>query len=123
VRGLITSKRLAIAGVCLACLAIGVALAAWQWARFESASGTWQNLAYVLQWPLFGLFPLFVVWRLRRLGAQHTDQPPPSPPVVRPSAPASARTGRPEHNDDDPELAAYNRYLAELNAADRQENR
>lgn len=119
-RGLITSKRLAIAGLCLVCLAIGVALAAWQWARFESASGTWQNLAYLLQWPLFGLFPLFVVWRMRRLAVQHGERPaPPAPPVTRPSP----RTRLPWQNDDDPELAAYNRYLAELNAADRQENR
>lgn len=117
-RGLITSRRLAIAGLCLVCLAIGAALAAWQWARFESASGTWQNLAYVLQWPLFGLFPLFVVWRLRRLRIQHAERPAPEPPVAQPSAaPAGG------HNDDDPELAAYNRYLAQLNAADRQENR
>jgi DNA-binding transcriptional regulator of glucitol operon len=36
----------------LACLALGW----WQWQRFESASGTGQNLGYALQWPFFAAF-------------------------------------------------------------------
>jgi len=32
------------------------ALAWWQWTRFRSGSGTFQNLGYALQWPLFGAF-------------------------------------------------------------------
>ncbi|MCF4007436.1 hypothetical protein L1O03_09675 [Corynebacterium uropygiale] len=32
------------------------ALAWWQWTRFQSGSGTFQNLGYALQWPLFGAF-------------------------------------------------------------------
>ena len=31
-------------------------LAYWQWTRFQSGSGTFQNLGYALQWPLFALF-------------------------------------------------------------------
>ena len=31
-------------------------LARWQWDRFNSASGTFQNLGYALQWPVFGIF-------------------------------------------------------------------
>ncbi|WP_396022083.1 hypothetical protein [Corynebacterium poyangense] len=31
-------------------------LAWWQWTRFQSGSGTFQNLGYALQWPLFGAF-------------------------------------------------------------------
>ena len=33
-----------------------IALAWWQWSRFQSGSGTFQNLGYAFQWPLFGLF-------------------------------------------------------------------
>lgn len=29
-------------------------LAWWQWTRFQSGSGTFQNLGYAFQWPLFG---------------------------------------------------------------------
>lgn len=32
------------------------ALAWWQWTRFRSGSGTFQNLGYALQWPFFGAF-------------------------------------------------------------------
>lgn len=31
-------------------------LAWWQWTRFRSGSGTFQNLGYALQWPFFGAF-------------------------------------------------------------------
>ncbi|WP_414646283.1 hypothetical protein [Corynebacterium sp. UBA2622] len=31
-------------------------LAWWQWTRFKSGSGTFQNLGYALQWPFFGAF-------------------------------------------------------------------
>lgn len=31
-------------------------LAWWQWTRFQSGSGTFQNLGYALQWPAFGAF-------------------------------------------------------------------
>lgn len=33
-----------------------LALAYWQWTRFTSAQGDFQNLGYALQWPLFGGF-------------------------------------------------------------------
>ena len=35
------------------------ALAWWQWTRFQSGSGTFQNLGYAFQWPFFGLFFVF----------------------------------------------------------------
>src|SRR5690349_10157112 len=98
-------------------------LAYWQWQRYESASGTWQNLGYVLQWPLFGAFPAFLFWRMRKLRREHEaeapvepvesveEAPPPPPP---PRAPVRVQ----DDDDDDPVLAEYNRYLRELNARD-----
>ena len=100
-----------------------VGLAWWQWQRFENG-GTWQNLGYVLQWPLFGLFPAFMFWRLRKL----RSQPAATEPAVR-SEPIAAPPPEPDKpvarqdEEDDPELAAYNRYLAKLNALDQQETR
>lgn len=35
------------------------ALAWWQWTRFQAGSGTFQNLGYAFQWPLFGAFFVF----------------------------------------------------------------
>ena len=127
-------------------------LAYWQWERYSSAGGSLQNLGYVLQWPLFGLFPAFVFWRIRRLS--RSGQRPPagdddgsrrsqqgdaerdrtatrrrvtSSRSVRPSinrtAAVSSRPGTRDPagtaDQEDAELAAYNRYLAELNARDQ----
>ncbi|RSM61535.1 hypothetical protein DMH03_20115 [Amycolatopsis sp. WAC 01376] len=103
-------------------LALCCGLAWWQWERFSSASGTFQNLGYVLQWPLFGLFPAFMFWRIRKLrrqaaeaDAQETVAELAVPEVP---APRQRRAPAPPPPEDD-ELAAYNRYLRELNARDQ----
>ncbi|WP_067654247.1 transcriptional regulator [Nocardia harenae] len=98
----------------LACLALGW----WQWERFESASGTGQNLGYALQWPLFAGFAVFAYFRFVRLergAGEDADTAPAGPSVAR-EIPAGILPERPvAARDDDPELAAYNSYLAELN--------
>ncbi len=116
------ARRLGIVAVCVVSLVGCVGLAWWQWERFESATGSWQNLGYVLQWPLFGLFPAFMFWRLRKLRREPevapvtTAAPEAWEPAPRPVVSAG-------QDDDDPELAEYNRYLASLNAMDQQESR
>jgi hypothetical protein len=120
--GLITPRRLAIVGVSVLSLVVCLGLAWWQWQRYESASGTWQNLGYVLQWPLFGLFPAFLFWRMRKLRQQHAGAPPPEPEPVRGVGPPPRPVAR-QDDDVDPVLAEYNRYLAQLNARDQQETR
>jgi hypothetical protein len=112
----------AIVAVCVVSLAGCVGLAWWQWQRFESAAGTWQNLGYVLQWPLFGLFPAFMFWRLRKLRAQQPAAPAPAPPKLTPAL-VDEKPEAPASQDDDPELAAYNRYLAELDARHQERTR
>lgn len=34
-------------------------LAWWQWGRWSSGDGSYQNLGYALQWPIFGIFFIF----------------------------------------------------------------
>lgn len=119
--GGLLARRLVIVALCVLSLVACVGLAWWQWQRFSSANGSWQNLGYVLQWPLFGLFPAFMVWRLRKLRAQHRAESAaaPAPQQAEPEpAPAARTTAR--QDEDDPELAAYNRYLAQLNAMDQE---
>jgi DNA-binding transcriptional regulator of glucitol operon len=103
-----------IVALCVLSLAACAGLAWWQWTRFESATGTWQNLGYVLQWPLFGIFPAFMVWRLNKLRAQQRENAP--APVAPKLTPAPPTPSAERQDEDDPELAAYNRYLAELDA-------
>ena len=127
--GLFTPRRIAIGVLCVAAFAVCCGLAWWQWNRFESASGTFQNLGYVLQWPLFGVFPAFMVWRIWKLRREAADQEhaPPEParaewgrrPVREVPAPWVRQVPL---DDEDDELAAYNRYLAELHARDQREN-
>ncbi len=114
-------RRLGIAGVCLASLALCCGLAWWQWERFSSASGTFQNLGYVLQWPLFGLFPAFMFWRIRKLRRQaaEADTLEPTAGTAVPEVPAPRRRPAPAPAPEDDELAAYNKYLRELNARDK----
>lgn len=108
-----------------ACLALGY----WQWGRYESGTGTGQNLGYALQWPLFAGFVIFAYVRFVRLerAAQLESEPQPvdAPPRAAPK-PAKAREipagllpERPRAAaNDDPQTAEYNRYLAELHAND-----
>nr|WP_211260828.1 hypothetical protein [Amycolatopsis jejuensis] len=108
-----------IVATCLVSLAICCGLAWWQWDRFTSAAGTFQNLGYVLQWPLFGLFPAFMFWRIRKL--REREEAAGEPVVAAPvSVPAPRRAAVVPPAEEDDELAAYNRYLRELNARDQQ---
>ncbi len=113
-------------------------LAWWQWTRFESSSGSGQNLGYALQWPAFAVtfvyaYRRFVVLesdpdevaklspRARGVTEVPADLLPPRPHTAPPIA----------YDDDSPpevrELAEYNRYLSELAAGEpglaRQENK
>jgi hypothetical protein len=145
VKGGVLARRAGIVALCVLSLVVCVGLAWWQWNRFENG-GTWQNLGYVLQWPLFGLFPAFMFWRLRKLRNQPPAQPecPEGPlrdvqrpegvlqgiepaersePHPAPPPEPDKTVARQDEAEDDPELAAYNRYLAQLNALDQQETR
>ncbi|MGB8650642.1 MAG: hypothetical protein WCD35_08260 [Mycobacteriales bacterium] len=71
------------------------------------------NWSYTLEWTLFGAFAVLCWgWFLRdelRGPSEQEQEPEASPRVYQPVAP-------PVTDDEDPELAAYNRYLAELHA-------
>ena len=108
-----------LAAFVVACLRLGW----WQLQRYHSPSGSLQNLGYTLQWPTFAAFALFMVWRLRRLERQRNaaapddDAVPPEDAAPPPGRPATTTPVVPREEPDD-ELAAYNRYLAQLNAAE-----
>ena len=98
-------------------------LGRWQWDRAGAADGSLQNFGYALQWPLFALFFLFMWWRMLRLDiraardGEPADQPVEQhvPALVpRSDSQAASTAPAPVTDDEDPELAAYNRMLAEL---------
>lgn len=97
------------------CLALGW----WQWSRWESATGTFQNLGYALQWPFFAGFCVYAYRKYVRY-----EQAPPEPRSATetteiPEGLLPQRPQAPTPHDDDPVLAEYNAYLAELARNDR----
>jgi len=100
---------LVIAAAC-GCLALGW----WQWTRFQSVSGTFQNLGYALQWPLFAWF---CVYAYRKFVRYEEAPPEPHKSGEMTEIPAGLLPERPkpvQPPPDDPALREYNAYLAEL---------
>ncbi|MGZ5363274.1 MAG: hypothetical protein ACXWZR_04010 [Mycobacterium sp.] len=118
-----TTRRRRPALIALAVLgAVGcLALAWWQWTRFESASGTFVNLGYALQWPLFAGFVVYAYYKFVRY-----EEAPPEPTRQDEitEIPAGLLPERPtaaaQPNDDDPVLSEYNAYLADLAKEDKE---
>lgn len=96
------------------CLALGW----WQWTRFQSPSGTFQNLGYALQWPLFAGF---CVYAYRNFVRYEEAPPQPRNAAAVTEIPAGLLPERPQPQQrppDDPALREYNAYLAQLAADD-----
>jgi DNA-binding transcriptional regulator of glucitol operon len=114
-------------------------LSAWQWHRAGSAMGSALNVGYGLQWPVFAVFFGWIWWRMLRIEIARLDDAPDAPEAPAPEPDAAAprasaptdpspfayRPGRvrPVSEADDPQVAEYNRMLAELAAQDRDRQR
>ena len=100
-----TSKRAFSLHVALAVFVPGcVALTWWQAAR--ALGGNSLSWVYTFEWPIFAGYATYMWWKLLH------DEPAPE---------AGAASPAPEDGEEeDEELAAYNRYLADLNASGRQ---
>lgn len=98
-----------------------LALAWWQWSRFESGGGSFQNLGYAMQWPLFAGFCVYAYFKFVR----YEEAPPESHPRdTVTEIPAGLLPERPKATagtDDDATLREYNAYLAELARADAED--
>ena len=80
----------------------------WQLTKAEAGGGA-VNWSYALQWPLYGFMGLWFYVRMVRIELHRDpDEDQPGNAVVLYQRPRIDTTG-------DPELAAYNAYLAELN--------
>ena len=98
-------------------------LAWWQWTRYESNSGTFLNLGYALQWPMFAAFCVYAYFKFVRLEE--------TPPTYEPTdgateIPAGLLPERPKPAapaEDDPTLREYNAYLADLAQSENPDDR
>jgi hypothetical protein len=102
--------------VTLAVLVPGCA-ALCDWQVHRALSGNGLSWAYVFEWPFFAGYGVYVWWRL-----VHEQLRPPAPtgPAVVSPAPEAVSAPPQKDGDEDEELAAYNRYLAQLAAGGRQ---
>jgi DNA-binding transcriptional regulator of glucitol operon len=111
-RRLLTVRWLVALVVTLAGAAGMVRLGMWQLGRGEERHSI-QNYSYAVEWVLFAAFAVFCFVKLLRDDGTEEDDENVSASVVIPRpAPAA-----PEPEDE--ELAAYNAYLARLNAEHR----
>lgn len=108
-RRLLTPGWLLLHALTVAMIGTFLGLGWWQVGRAQH--GSLNSVAYALEWPVFALFTGFMWWRVvRDRGGPRvpaTPRPPRDEPTAAPAPPVT--------DDEDPELAAYNRYLAELN--------
>jgi DNA-binding transcriptional regulator of glucitol operon len=121
VRRLLTPRWLAWHALTVAVAVLFVRLGLWQWHRAQLTHSP-QNLGYAVQWPAFALFAV-VFWART---VRDAVRPPAGAARARPArrpAPPPAAAPAPVTDEEDPELAAYNRYLAQLDAAARARGR
>lgn len=112
-RLLLTPKWLAWHAFTLVSAYAMVRLGLWQWHRAHATHSA-QNMGYALQWPAFAVFALIVWWRVCRDAVRPPEDTAPAPKSSRRPAPEPAAAVAPVTDLEDPELAAYNRYLAKL---------
>ncbi len=118
-----TRRRRPVLILLVAAAASGcLALAWWQWTRFESTSGGFQNLGYAFQWPLFAGFCLYAYYKFVRY-----EEAPPEPrsqqSVTEIPAGLLPERPAPATHIDDHTMREYNAYLAELAKADNDERK
>ncbi|MGD0082720.1 MAG: hypothetical protein ABSD78_05915 [Acidimicrobiales bacterium] len=133
-RSLWWSRRAIVLHVALV-LAVPSFLVLGFWQLSRALSGNLLSWAYVFEWPFFAGYATWMWWKLL-----HEDQPVPRAErtaaggdggdgevetydaAARPTAVAAGHAPRDDfdpYDESDPELAAYNRYLAGLNASDK----
>jgi DNA-binding transcriptional regulator of glucitol operon len=103
----------------LTCIALGW----WQWQRYESATGTGQNLGYALQWPVFAAFVVYAYRKFVRYEEDPTQLHDPNTVTEVPEGLLPERPRPALEKPDDPALAEYNAYLAELSKSDNKHDR
>jgi DNA-binding transcriptional regulator of glucitol operon len=111
--------------VTLAAVITMILLGRWQLHVSEAKHFNLQNFGYTIQWWLFACFACFFWWRIVRDAANHradAANPTSAEPAPRSEEPVAYRRyvmpTTPEPTDD-PQLSAYNDYLAQLAEEDK----
>ena len=92
----------------------------WQWDK-AGGEGSWQNYGYGVQWWLFGAFAVFLYVKLvlDELDPERVEERQRRADEI-PDVPVQHAQPQPVDDEDDDELAAYNRHLAWLAEQEKQ---
>jgi len=92
------------------------------WQVRRATSGNTLSWAYVFEWPFFLAYAVYMWWRLVHEPTAERPGAAGGAAAGRAAAPTGGADGRPDEDtagtsEQDRDLAAYNRYLAELDAS------
>lgn len=113
-RRLLTPGWLALHLAAVVVVAGLVELGRWQWHR-ALETHRFQNYSYAFEWWLFAAFAVFLWVKTMADSLEDAEEPAGPPAEVAPLVVLAPTVV----DDDDPELAAYNRRLAALHARDQ----
>ncbi len=111
-RRLVTPGWLVLHLVAVAAVVALFELGRWQWGR-GVALGRLQNYSYGVEWWLFTAFAVFLWVKTMADSLEERTQEPEQGEAVAAAPTVDPAAGQ---DDDDPELAAYNRHLRALHA-------
>jgi DNA-binding transcriptional regulator of glucitol operon len=115
--------HLTVVAVVGGCLALGW----WQFSR--ALGGNSLSWVYTFEWPFFAVYAVYMWWKLLHEPLAETREAERTAKAVADEQPVSLAElvqeldFDPYDDEADPELAAYNRYLAGLHAADQERAR
>ncbi len=118
------SRRSILLHLTLAVVVPACLYAAW-WQANRALSGNTLSYIYSIEWPIFAGYAVFMWWKILhespegRPGGAAVERPEGRPGGASAESPPDRPTEAGEAADD-PELAAYNRYLAGLAASGKQ---
>lgn len=122
----LSPRALRLHAVILIVVPAFLAMCVWQITR--ALGGNELSWAYVFEWPLFAAYAVYMWWRLLHeaspvtppvtAGTGSGGQETHPPDAVHPNG-ARPEDQHPSPEPEDPDLAAYNAYLAELAEQDR----
>jgi type VI protein secretion system component VasK len=122
VRKLLTFRWMSFHVLVIGCTVLFCILGHWQWDVGDTHRGTLRNFAYGMEWWVFAVILLFCWVRLLRQELSGETKEKAEAAEKRPRAPRY-RVPAPQvtatvDDDEDPEMAAYNRYLNALHQRD-----
>jgi len=120
----LSRRALKLHAVILILVPAFMALCIWQITR--AVGGNSLSWAYVFEWPIFAGYAVYMWWRFVHEAAESPPPAPAGPGAGGPSEPGPGPGDEPRREGDageDADLAAYNRYLAQLAERDRATDR